>query len=1024
MSIARRKNREVDLFELIMESIFVSILVSVSITSILALLELNSVQNYFVVQLAFFILFSLLIIVKINPKFKIKYDKAELLLFVFLILVFISVNINLDKFYTPDEYFYIKNSIDFIRYNYLTPIAYITSLRKFSDILVGRFLWQVTLASFIEATLGQLPYYVVNLPFFIILLSAILGLLRFSLDENNKILLLLWLIVASNPLVFIFSHFVLIDFAFASLSLFSIYWFIKSFKSESNVNIYSLVKCFIALLVSLLFKFNLIFPLSLWIVFVFSFLRNKFYRVSKWHRFLFLVVSIPIIAYELFLDIPEQFTYYVLHDLQLNSLFARYVFFTPLGMLISFLFKTPFTYRLWSDMPTSEKLFFFFSILSPDLMTPIVASSALLSFLILGKKRESKILAGTSLLSLLIAFIGSLAALESYDISRDALNVILLLQVVGLISLFFSISGRKHFVYASIVFMQFITYFEYIILADKNATFYLWGATKLENTFDRLLLTNVLLSSLVFLILLSDAKFYIRFKNLKFNFKLRTLVFVLLFLLLLTNNIDITFYGLRNNTYFLDHGMRVLACQLNNLSGEVALVISNAYTMPLYASNVNNLIFISPPLTIEEFNSFLKAGIKSKLIVSNDIIATWISYKMGSNEYLQTLPSIITVERKVSNAPKPIFDKSKSLLFHLSLINSSYMYSPLSDRLNMTVVGSSSWKDENQTKLVYLDGANDYITISGEPLLRSFQNLTIEVWFKTEIPQNGKFLVMGGYDNGTFDWGVYLSTNSTEMSFEIKGQKIYIPIVRGNFSDGFWHHFVGVFDGKSIVIYLDGKHAISMVLKEPIMINSSNGFKIYIGSWSGRRSFNGYIGIVNVYTDVFEQTDVIDQYIKAQGEVSKILAKTITVTRDYVTFDVYGRNISAHSAPDVTFADIDIEPLEVGDKTNYTRLSIDLYAKKCFSGTIILNTYYFSIFRHIEIKEGYNHIEYTFPNTIGSKLIGEAIGQKTEILILSDEGELLTKTVAASTVLKGSILLYFLLIIFLLLLCYAYVSYI
>jgi len=1022
--MVKRKDSELDLFELIMDSVFISLLVSVSIILVLGVFSLNSVETYSIIQFAVLIVFSSLIILKINPKVRIRHGKTELLLlllFIVLILVFIGVNIFLDKFYTPDEYSYLKNSLDFIQHGYLTPISYVP-LRNFADILYGRFLWQATLASFIEATSGQLPYYAINLPFFVILLTTAFSLLRLLFGENTKNIIVAWLVVCSNPLIFILSHFVLPDFALASLSLFGVYWFIKAFKSDGNVNLHCLIKCFIILLISLLFKFNLILPIGLWIIFVVFALRNKFYRLSKWHKSLFLIVTTPVMAYELFLDIPALFTYYVLHNLQLNYLFARYVFFSPLGSLVNFLFRTPWTSRMWFDIPNYEKLFFFFNILSPELMTPIVSSFALLSFLILRKKCELKMLAGTSLLTLFIAFIGFLSSGNYYDIQRDVLGVILLLQIVGLTSFFVSLNGKKHFLYASIALMQVIMYFEYIVLANKNITFYLWG-TKLENMFDRLLLMNILLSILIFLMMISDAKLSIRFKisNSRSGFTLRTLILILLFFLLLTNNIDLTSYGLRNNTYFLDHGMSDLASQANNLEGET-LLMSNAYALPLYTLNTKNVVFISPPLTAEEFNSFLKAGIKSKIMFSNDVITTWISYRMGSNEYLQALPPIVTSEEKTSKAPEPLFDGSKKILFHLSCINSSEIYIPLGNGLNMTIIGSPIWKDENQTRLMYFDGVNDYITISGEPLCRSSQKLTVEVWFKTEKPQNGKFLVMGGYDNWTYIWGVYLSTNSTAMSFNIKGQKIYNPIIRGEFSDGFWHQFVGVFDGKNITVYFDGKSVKNMVLEETVTINPSDGFKIYIGSWSGRNSFEGYIGFVNVYEDTFEPTDVMEQYIKARGESAHILAKVVNVTHNYVVFDVYGKDIYIPPTPDVIVENINIRPVKVGDSFNHTSLSIDFYAKKGFNGTLILNTYYFSTFQPLEIKEGYNHIERTFPNSIESRPVGTAIGQKTEILMISDNGGLLVKTVASVTLLKGIELSYILVPIILLILLYAFTT--
>jgi hypothetical protein len=214
-----------------------------------------------------------------------------------------------------------------------------------------------------------------------------------------------------------------------------------------------------------------------------------------------------------------------------------------------------------------------------------------------------------------------------------------------------------------------------------------------------------------------------------------------------------------------------------------------------------------------------------------------------------------------------------------------------------------------------------------------------------------------------------------------------------------------------------------MVLGEAVTINPSTGFKIYIGSWSGKSSFNGYIGFVNVYEDTFEPADIFEQYVKARGESAHVLAKAVNVTQNYVVFEVYGKDVIVPPASDVTIEGVSLRPVKVGDSFNHTSLSIDLYAKKSFNGTLILNTYYFSTLQHVEIREGYNHIERIFPNKIDSKLIGIAVGQKMEILLLGEEGELLANTVVASTVLEGIRLSYILVLIILLSLLYLYTTY-
>jgi hypothetical protein len=569
-------------------------------------------------------------VLRLKVEIKINNSKLETIFFTSIPVIFATISFALlDKFYTPDEYVYIRNAIDFIHNGYIVPFDFVP-LREWSAFLTGRFMWQVTLAAFIEATFGQLPYFFVNLPFLIMLLATVYGLAKILLRNREKAFIVS-LIIISNPLVIIFPNFVLNDFAIASLTFVSLYWFIKSFSNK--VDLYNLSKSFIVIFIGLLYKFHLIVPMAIWILFFFAFLKNKLYKLSRGHRLLFLIMVLPVFAYELLLDISALFTYYVLHDLQLNDIFARYVFFSPLGMFINLFFKTPWTGRLWWEIPLSEKLFFLLSILSPDILTPLITAFTLLSPLVMRKNHGGKIFTSVSLLSLIIAFLGFLGYSGDWDIQRYGLPVILMLQLAGLTA-FLSSLGEHFALYAATIIMQMLTYLDYIIYKDKGITFYLW-ITNYQNTLDNIFVLGITYSfSLLILIgcrllVISPTTTLKR----KVIHMVQTLILIIIFLSFIINNINLTLYDIRNNPMFQEHKMKCLAFRLETLNNKGSLIVTNAYALPIYLKG--RWLVIPAPLESPDLKALLEMGVNIKIAISRDEIATWPAYKLGINDLLE-----------------------------------------------------------------------------------------------------------------------------------------------------------------------------------------------------------------------------------------------------------------------------------------------------------------------------------------------------------------------------------------------------
>jgi hypothetical protein len=110
---------------------------------------------------------------------------------------------------------------------------------------------------------------------------------------------------------------------------------------------------------------------------------------------------------------------------------------------------------------------------------------------------------------------------------------------------------------------------------------------------------------------------------------------------------------------------------------------------------------------------------------------------------------------------------------------------------------------------VEFDGASK-IEIAHSDSLNLSKAFTLELWFKTNVAQKGKFLMYKSHVGAgrNYEWGIYLTADSTAVSvYTVKPNDEVASIGKSgaNYMDNNWHSLAGIFDGKILKCYVDGE---------------------------------------------------------------------------------------------------------------------------------------------------------------------------------------------------------------------------
>jgi hypothetical protein len=165
-----------------------------------------------------------------------------------------------------------------------------------------------------------------------------------------------------------------------------------------------------------------------------------------------------------------------------------------------------------------------------------------------------------------------------------------------------------------------------------------------------------------------------------------------------------------------------------------------------------------------------------------------------------------------------------------------------------------------QNRALSLEGNSGYMEVSPNPGLDISSELTVEMWFTNDIPENDVFLIMQSGDMISFTrlYGLYITGGSSRVGFHLslKGSGIKQITAIGNFADGRWRHLAGTFDGQIMTLYIDGAKRASLPLERSDEIVTQN-YPIQMGAWRGMGTFHsGLIDEVRLWRVARTQEEI------------------------------------------------------------------------------------------------------------------------------------------------------------------------
>ena len=160
------------------------------------------------------------------------------------------------------------------------------------------------------------------------------------------------------------------------------------------------------------------------------------------------------------------------------------------------------------------------------------------------------------------------------------------------------------------------------------------------------------------------------------------------------------------------------------------------------------------------------------------------------------------------------------------------------------------------TYSVNLDGTNDYVDISGAASsLNGLSAFSVSLWYNTSVFNGG--LIAGGTNANNAFW--ISRYTSSRLYFNVRnGGATFLTVNVAN-ADNTWHHVVGICDGSSSKVYVNGSVAASGTLPSLSSTGANNLVIGYIPPLSGNYC-SGLIDEVAIFNSALSASDITAIY--------------------------------------------------------------------------------------------------------------------------------------------------------------------
>jgi hypothetical protein len=786
------------------------------------------------------------------------------------------------------------------------------------------------------------------------------------------------------------------DLAISFYAVFAVLFFVRSFsKTGDNIslNIVNLSYSLIGIIVLTLIKLNLLVFLAMWIILVFIMLKYKLYKLNRKYKILFMAVLLPVLIYELCVDLPYVISVWVFRSSVIGSLFGKFLFISPVEKFVGW-FIAPW----WN--PAAPTLFtrslvdyiaYFYRILMPESSSLLISAIILaLPILILArdmrKEIDKTVLTSLVLLSLCLFYFDALSSASLSDASRYSLWMIPLWIPLALMTLQDKKDGSSFRKFFPVLIVALILLWMNIWLSRETGGVYVgYGLPSGIWTADAITIQLISMMAILGLVFLrkdlAKAKLAIG-RKLSFVKKvnLKNTVFCLLIILILLNEAYFSSQFMAQSQLYENHGLTTINDVLDNLTDKGSLVFANNYIyMRPYISDKTfeeGLLLPSPDTEAEFLNLIQVVPNNTLFLISNDPATTWYEY---GNSYIKNY-----ADNDIITSDKP--DMASLLRLNLSDVRLHMTF----DDANDTIVPDSSASKNNglnegaqvveghSGKALHFNGG-EYVSIPNNDSLNVQNAITISFLASIEAaePGEGYMILSKGYApmNGSYDVFVW----DSKIYFELSNTN-YLSFPIGEYL-GEWHDFIFTYDGEKMEALVDG--VVVATESATGAIRPSN-YDLELGRDSERKAyyFNGTIDELQLSGEPLNITEFIETYAKHYA----IKVQTITGdTGDSVLFSTVSEEEKVDQSVIVKDSGISIN----GNRTVTVELQIE--SPRSLNVTILIATDRFTKVYVTPLNSGLNYVKFQFDYLVDPSWY-EAGGlywlhlDQTRLIVIDDYG--------------------------------------
>jgi len=144
------------------------------------------------------------------------------------------------------------------------------------------------------------------------------------------------------------------------------------------------------------------------------------------------------------------------------------------------------------------------------------------------------------------------------------------------------------------------------------------------------------------------------------------------------------------------------------------------------------------------------------------------------------------------------------------------------------------------------DGVDDYVNIPDPNLVEGLTAMSVSVWAKsnTTVTANGRGIVAQSYGTSGATFILFLR-NIDNIAFQVDTGVSVIADANTDLPDTNWHHYVGVYNGSNVLLYVDSVLQTSQPVQTGTTTASTN--PVTIGAYDSTRNWDGLIDEARIY---------------------------------------------------------------------------------------------------------------------------------------------------------------------------------